>query len=329
MQVSAQPAYRQVDFRSESPDRSEEDDQHVILENSTDSLESDSEQDWLTLCEDPDAHIRPPTEEEPNPPTLYEVMLTVVDWYASHKQTYTATTDLYNIMKLVAPPGTTMGTFNQLRGVLDRHRLEVCQVYDACPKGCIVYHNYTGIMKAHQYGDLDECPSCASPRYVGMGSQRRASHTVYFFPIARYLKDMFARTDLCPYLDNRPTTQTPETSIKLSRGYRDKVLNDPSLRGDYRHQGLAMSSDGIPYFGASGKHSRGAWPLLVRLASLPDGLWDRYELAHLYGLEAQEHWVTDVETGAVHRKRRYSISVEYNTHSLGIIPYSLSIILTR
>ena len=97
MQVSAQPAYRQVDFRSESPDRSEEDDQHVILENSTDSLESDSEQDWLTLCEDPDAHIRPPTEEEPNPPTLYEVMLTVVDWYAYHKQTYTATTDLYNI----------------------------------------------------------------------------------------------------------------------------------------------------------------------------------------------------------------------------------------
>ena len=304
MQVPAQPAYRQV-----SPDSTEEDDSdpNVIFEDSPDNLESDSEQDWTTLCgDDHDAQIRPPTMEEPNPPTLCEVMLTVVDWYASHKQTYTASMDVYNILKLVVPPGTTVGTFNQLRGILDRHRLEVCQVYDACPKGCIVYHNFTGIFKAHQYGDLDECSTCASPRYVGMGSQRRASHTVYFFPIARYLRDMFARTDLCPYLDNRPTVQTPETSIKLSRGYRNKVLNDPSLRGDHRHQGLAMSSDGIPYFGSSGKHSRGAWPLLVRLASLPDGLWDRYELAHLYGLEAQEHWATDVETGAVHRKRRYN-----------------------
>ena len=237
-----------------------------------------------------------------------EVLLTVVDWYASHKQTYTATSDLFNMFKLIAPPGTTLPSFNQLRNVLDRHRLEVCQVYDACPKGCIVYHNFTGILKSHQYGELDECPSCASPRFVGMGGQRRAAHTVYFFPIARYLKDMFARSDLCPYLDNRPsgTSSTPETSIKLSRGYRDKILNDPSLRGDHRHQGLVMSSDGIPYFGASGKHSRGAWPLLVRLASLPDGLWDRFELAHLYGLEAQEHWFTDVETGAVHRKRRYT-----------------------
>ena len=246
-------------------------------------------------------------------------MLTIVDWYASHKQTYTATMDLYNIIKLVVPPGTTIGTFNQLRGVLDRHRLETCQVYDACPAGCIVYHNFPGIMNSHQYAELDECPQCALPRYVGLGSERRASHIVYYFPIARFLTDMFSRPDMCPYLDNRPSSRTPETSVKLSRGYRDKVLNDPSLQGDHRHQGLVLSTDGIPYFGSSGQHSRGAWPLLARLASLPDGLWDRFELAHLYGLEAQEHWVTDVETGAVHRKRRYH-TVEYNTHWLSIIP---------
>ena len=107
MQVPAQPAYHQV-----SPDLSEEDDSDpdVILEDSLDNLESDSEQDWTTLCgDDPDAQIRPPTMEEPNPPTLCEVMLTVVDWYASHKQTYTATMDVYNILKLVVTPGTTVG----------------------------------------------------------------------------------------------------------------------------------------------------------------------------------------------------------------------------
>ena len=64
MQVPAQPAYHQV-----SPDLSEEDDSDpdVILEDSLDNLESDSEQDWTTLCgDDPDAQIRPPTMEEPN-----------------------------------------------------------------------------------------------------------------------------------------------------------------------------------------------------------------------------------------------------------------------
>jgi hypothetical protein len=281
--------------------------------------QSESQDPWPELCGHPDECIRPASATEPNPPTLCDVMLTIVDWYASHKQTYTATMDLYNIIKLVVPPGTTIGTFNQLRGVLDRHRLETCQMYDACPAGCIVYHNFPGIMNSHQYAELDECPQCAQPRYVGLGSERRASHIVYYFPIARFLTDMFSRPDMCPYLDNRPSARTPETSVKLSRGYRDKVLNDPSFHGDHRHQGLVLSTDGIPYFGSSGKHSRGAWPLLARLASLPDGLWDRFELAHLYGLEAQEHWVTDVETGAVHRKRRYH-TVEYNTHWLSIIP---------
>ena len=299
----AQPAYRQ---RDNSPLHSEhEDGSESESESESEDVQPRlSDMDWNELCEHPDTPIRPLSADENSPPTLYEVMLTVVDWYASHKMTYTATADLYNILKLVVPPGTTLGTFNQLRAVLDTHRLEVCQVCDACPKGCIVYHNFTGILKSHQYGNLEECPHCGSPRYVGMGTQRRASHVVYFFPIARFLNDMFARTDICPFLDNRPSPRTPESSIKLSRGYRDKLLNEPSVRGDHRNQGLVMTTDGIPYFNASSKHSRGAWPLLVRLASLPDGLWDRFELAHLYGLEAQEHWVTDVETGTVHRKRR-------------------------
>ena len=125
MQVPAQPAYRQV-----SPDSTEEDDSdpNVIFEDSPDNLESDSEQDWTTLCgDDHDAQIRPPTMEEPNPPTLCEVMLTVVDWYASHKQTYTATTDLYDILKLVAPPGHDRGHLQSAswcagQASLDLHR---------------------------------------------------------------------------------------------------------------------------------------------------------------------------------------------------------------
>ena len=278
------------------------------MDSGIDVSEEDLDEDWLTLCEslgdDPNVPIRPPTENEDSPPTLSEVLLTVLDWYSAHKQTYTATTDLFRVLAMVVPPGTTLNTFSQVRSILEKHRLDSCEVYDACRTGCIVYKNFSGVFEDHQYADLDECPNCEQPRYVGMGSFRRVSHSVYFFPIARYLRDMFRREDLVRHLDHRPTSRTPSSSLKKSRGYRDKMLRDPILNADHRNQGIVISSDGIPYFGAGDKHSRGAWPIVARLASLPDGMWDRFEYAHLYVLEAQEHWSTDVETGEVHRKRK-------------------------
>jgi hypothetical protein len=284
----------------------------------SDSADSDERErepapsDWQELCagafEDPSAFIRPAdhTMEDPEPPTLAEVMLTVLDWYSSHKQTYTATSDAYRLLALVVPPGTTVGTFNQMRTVLERHKLETCREYDACWKGCIVYKDFsdTGPFASHEYASLTACPKCKEPRYAGIGNYRRASHTVHFFPIASYLKDMFQRPDMEASLDNRPTDHTPSASIKRSRGYREKMLRDPNINSDHRNQGLIISSDGVPYFGAGSKHSRGAWPVVARLASLPDGLWDRFEFAHLYALEATEHWLTDVETGRIQRKRR-------------------------
>jgi hypothetical protein len=266
--------------------------------------------DWQDLCdgafEDPNAFIRPPDPAMGEPPTLAEVMLTVLDWYASHKQTYRATSDVYRLLALVVPAGTTTGTFKQMRTILERHRLETCTEYDACWKGCIVYKDFseTGPFASHEYASLTTCPKCNEPRYAGIGDHRRASHTVHFFSIAPYLKDMFQRTDMETSLDNRPTDQTPSSSIKRSRGYRGKMLRDPNISTDHRNQGLIISSDGVPYFQAGAKHSRGAWPVVARLASLPDGLWDRFEFAHLYALEATEHWITDVETGKIQRKRR-------------------------
>ena len=46
---------------------------------------------------DPTAPIRPGDEGQ-SAPTLQEVLLTVLDWYAAHKQTYTATSDMLKIL---------------------------------------------------------------------------------------------------------------------------------------------------------------------------------------------------------------------------------------
>ena len=76
------------------------------------------------------------------------------------------------------------------------------------------------------------------------------------------------------------------------------------MNGDVRNQSVILTADGIPYFQAD-TSSRGAWPILARLASLPDGLWDRFEFAHLYALEAQEHWQVNQATGQTIRIRKY------------------------
>jgi hypothetical protein len=142
-----------------------------------------------------------------------------------------------------------------------------------------------------------------------MGAATKASKQVYFFPLDQYLKDLFNHADLRPYLNHNPDINTPAASVKRSHGYHEKVLSNPIMNADSRNQPLILSADGVPYFDSGSKQSRGAWPIVARLASLPDGLWGRFEFAHLFALEAQEHWCTDIETGKVHRKRQYASTV--------------------
>ena len=101
---------------------------------------------------------------------------------------------------------------------------------------------------------------------------------------------------------------TGQTSIKMTMiiaHLRTPVTKTQRTVKSLKPSGPACVSPlDIPYFGAADKHSRGAWPVVARLASLPDGLWDRFEFAHLYALEATEYWYTDVETGKVRRKRK-------------------------
>ena len=191
--------------------------------------EASAQQRWQELCtgleEDPATYIREPQDGDVEPPTLAEVLLTMIDWYATHKQTYRACTDVYRILEIMAPPGTSLGTFQQARRVLDTHKLETLEVYDACPTGCVVYKDFGGSLSAHKFAALDRCPvqSCGSQRYVGLGADRRPAHKVYFFPIRHFLAALFAPPDLSAYLNHLPDERTPSGSIKRSRGYKEKA----------------------------------------------------------------------------------------------------------
>ena len=87
LQVLEEPVFIRLAERSHSrsPHHSEEDEEDAS-DKEEDSEEDDSEEDdsWETLCQDtitPHEPIRPPSGDDPDPPTLGEVLLTVLDWY--------------------------------------------------------------------------------------------------------------------------------------------------------------------------------------------------------------------------------------------------------
>ena len=120
----------------------------------------------------PNDYVREPSPGDDNPPTIAEVLVSVLDWYASHKETYTATRDVFSLFATIVPPGTRVGTFQQMQEVLQKHNVETCEVYDACPHGCCVYKDYDtrGPFATLQYANISKCPYCGAPRFAGYAS---------------------------------------------------------------------------------------------------------------------------------------------------------------
>lgn len=238
--------------------------------------------------------------------SVESVLLLMLDWMAAHKVNHTVSAAIWSKLALVCPPNEHLGVYSKVRKLMELHENSSVFAWDACPAGCMVYKDFGGSLAHHQYADLDACPypSCGLPRFVRAGGVVKACHTIYHLPIAGYIQDLFARPDLVPYLKNTPGEFDPHGGVKHSRGYRDKVLNNPKMNDDDRHQAVILSADGIPYFGSDGANgTRGAWPIVFRSANLPDGLWTAFEYAHLAALEAQEHWALD-DFGRLRVERR-------------------------
>jgi hypothetical protein len=78
-------------------------------------------------------------------------------------------------------------------------------------------------------------------------------------------------------------------SLRRSRGYRKKVTDNPRMNKDSRNQPFILSGDGVPYFKKEGLSNRGGWPIVIRSALLPDGLWNNPALTHIALYIANEY----------------------------------------
>ena len=126
------------------------------------------------------------------------------------------------------------------------------------------------------------------------------SQVFYYQPIKHWLKYLFRRADLAPYLAN-DGGGTPG-SVRRSNGYKRKVLDNPVMNRDHRHQGIIATADGIPCF-KNKNASRGVVPVMLR-TTMADGVGLNVRNCHMVALCPDQHWTIDPVTGRKKRTKR-------------------------
>ena len=102
--------------------------------------------------------------------------------------------------------------------------------YDICKNDCVLFwdskHLYPPIRNAHRM----KCPVCNADRYVTdpEDGQTRPAKVIFFFPLAPFIRGLFARDDLVPHL-LQTASGRPEGDVVRSRGYKHKVYVPSSL----------------------------------------------------------------------------------------------------
>ena len=182
------------------------------------------------------------------------------------------------------------------------------------------------------------CPKCGEGRYVvdPTDNTLKPAKVFFHFPVGSYIRALFARPDVVPHLyhdlDGRPESHTTR-----SRGFKQKVLDNPHMNTDHRNLGLVGTTDGVPFFddqrrghnvcvcvNMSTYHTIcqrtlrkyphiasqcphdiecvGAWPFILRCANLPDTLSMHMSNCHLHLLSANEYWKLDKSAGVLRRR---------------------------
>ena len=129
------------------------------------------------------------------------------------------------------------------------------------------------------------------------GCERPPLQVFYFFPLDSFVRALFARPDIVKHIVAEGCDR-PEGHISNSRGFREKMVENPSMSGDTRNLALVGTTDGVPYF--KDQHRTG-WPFVLRCANLPDSLSMHPTNCHLHAIGGSEYWEVNSATNVLHR----------------------------
>ena len=177
---------------------------------------------------------------------------------------------------------------------------------------CCAFYNFKSKgFKSLQYAELDNCPRCGFDRFVTCpktGKQQNAK-VMYYLPSRLYWEYLFSQQDVVMQLFNdRSCALDPPGGIRSSGGYYRKVADNPNINADVRNQAVILSSDGMPFFKDMG--CRSGWPILMRSAMLPPGLWNSNAYTHMIAFQASDYLVNDAKQGGLLvRVKRYVLPI--------------------
>jgi hypothetical protein len=97
-------------------------------------------------------------------------------------------------------------------------------------------------------------------------NEQQAVKVFYYFPVSPFLQSLYSRPDLVPFLYHDGGDDRPEGHVSRSRGWYNKVTNNPVMNKDHRNIGLVGTTDGVPLFD---DQKRGCWPYILRCLNLP------------------------------------------------------------
>ena len=101
------------------------------------------------------------------------------------------------------------------------------------------------------------------------------------------------------YLYSDTDDGRPQGHVVHSRGFKEKILDNPDMNYDHRNLGIVGTCDGVPLFQ---DQQRGAWVFVQRCANLPDTLSMHMSNVHMHMLAPSEHWEVDNDAGVLRRR---------------------------
>ena len=231
-----------------------------------------------------------------------EIVLLFLDWMSAHKITDSAAKALWALLCILLPVDVKMPGFVHIKSILTKAEGRYCKRYDICPNDCVAYYDSQHLATPYRHAHRFSCPVCGQSRYVTdpKDGNLRPAKTVFFFPLAPYIRSLYSRPELVPHLLHDGDA-VPNGHVQRSRGFHAKIRDNPHMNCDHRNLGLIGTTDGVPFFD---DQRRGAWPFVFRCANLPDGLATQMSNCHLSMLSANEFWELDNQAGVLRRRIR-------------------------
>ena len=159
----------------------------------------DAEVDAEVKCEEIDLFRdldRPATSDKVGL-TIVGVVVTMFAWIAKNKGTDSMATDMWDVLRVLLPELTCIGTFHRMQKFLRVHMLNTLEMIDVCVNSCIGYFDCQAPeLIQYKHSHRTYCPVCGDARYLP-GGEKKARKIFYYFPLRPWLQDLFRYTTLC------------------------------------------------------------------------------------------------------------------------------------